>query len=73
MSFCHLRKLAWQKLKRYWKDPLIPFDGIAPQVDASVFIAPTAYLTGKVSVAQNVSIFFGVVARGEILAVSIGA
>ena len=52
---------------------IIPFDGVSPQVDPSAFIAPTAVLTGQVSIAANVSIFFGAVLRGDLMPIEVGA
>lgn len=40
-------------------------DGIAPQIDASAWVAAEATLIGKVVVAAGASVWFGVVARGD--------
>lgn len=53
--------------------PIIPFNGITPKIGENVFIAPTAWITGDVSIEDNVSIFFGVVIRGDINPIRIGA
>jgi carbonic anhydrase/acetyltransferase-like protein (isoleucine patch superfamily) len=45
----------------------------APAVHASAFIAPDAALIGDVTVAAEASIWFNVVARGDIERISIGA
>ncbi len=42
------------------------------QVDASAFIAPGAVLVGDVTVGPEASVWFGVVARGDVEAVVIG-
>ena len=54
--------------------PLYALDGIAPQIDPDVgWIAPTAVLVGDVSVGAEAGIWFGVVARGDIESITIGA
>ncbi|MBS1991838.1 MAG: gamma carbonic anhydrase family protein [Cyanobacteria bacterium SZAS LIN-3] len=45
----------------------------SPQVDASVFVAPTACLIGEVVVHQDASIWFHTVIRGDINSVVIGS
>ncbi|UCC24750.1 MAG: gamma carbonic anhydrase family protein, partial [Gemmatimonadales bacterium] len=44
---------------------LIPFNGIAPRVHPSAFLAPTAVLIGNVEVGAESSIWFGAVLRGD--------
>ncbi|MHA6299873.1 gamma carbonic anhydrase family protein [Devosia sp. CAU 1758] len=54
--------------------PIFALDGVAPRIDENVgWIAPTAVLVGDVSVGPEVGIWFGVVARGDIEPISIGA
>jgi carbonic anhydrase/acetyltransferase-like protein (isoleucine patch superfamily) len=54
--------------------PLYALDGIAPQIDPDVgWIAPTAVLVGDIVVGPEVGIWFGVVARGDIETITIGA
>lgn len=54
--------------------PLYALDGIAPQIDKAVgWIAPTAILVGDVVVGPEAGIWFGVVARGDIETITIGA
>jgi carbonic anhydrase/acetyltransferase-like protein (isoleucine patch superfamily) len=54
--------------------PLYALDGIAPQIDPDVgWIAPTAVLVGDIVVGPEVGIWFGVVARGDIETIAIGA
>jgi carbonic anhydrase/acetyltransferase-like protein (isoleucine patch superfamily) len=49
-------------------------DGIVPLIDPDVaWIAPTAVLAGRVIVGPEVGIWFGVVARGDNEAITIGA
>jgi carbonic anhydrase/acetyltransferase-like protein (isoleucine patch superfamily) len=54
--------------------PLYALDGLAPRIDPDVgWIAPTAVLVGDVVVGAEAGIWFGVVARGDIETISIGA
>ena len=54
--------------------PIYALDGIAPQIDPDVgWIAPTAVLVGDIVVGPEVGIWFGVVARGDIERITIGA
>jgi carbonic anhydrase/acetyltransferase-like protein (isoleucine patch superfamily) len=54
--------------------PLYALDDVSPRIDPDVgFIAPTAVLVGDVVVGPDVGIWFGVVARGDIETISIGA
>ena len=54
--------------------PIYALDGVAPQIHPEVgWIAPTAILTGDVIVGADVGIWFGVVARGDIETITIGA
>ena len=45
---------------------------LTPQIHPSAFIAPSAELIGNVLVAQNASVWFGAVLRGDIEAVTVG-
>ena len=54
--------------------PLYALDGIAPHLDPGLaWIAPTAVLVGRIIVEADASIWFGVVARGDNEAITIGA
>lgn len=54
--------------------PIYSLDGVAPQISPDVgWIAPDAVLTGDIVVGADVGIWFGVVARGDIERISIGA
>lgn len=54
--------------------PVYALDGIAPRIDQNVaFIAPNAVIVGDVVVGPDTGIWFGVVARGDIETISIGA
>ncbi len=44
---------------------ILPFDGRAPKVAESAFLAPTAVLVGDVTVGEEASIWFGAVVRGD--------
>jgi carbonic anhydrase/acetyltransferase-like protein (isoleucine patch superfamily) len=45
--------------------PLFAFEGRAPQVSASAWIAPTATLVGDVIVEEEASVWYGAVLRGD--------
>jgi carbonic anhydrase/acetyltransferase-like protein (isoleucine patch superfamily) len=45
--------------------PLFSFEGIAPTVHPSAFVAPTATLVGDVRVEENASIWYGAVLRAD--------
>jgi len=53
--------------------PSIPFNASHPTIAPSVFIAPSAWIIGDVSIREHSSIFFGAVIRGDIQPISIGA
>lgn len=54
--------------------PIYSLNGVAPQIDPEVgFIAPNAVLVGDVVIGSEVGIWFGVVARGDIERIAIGA
>ena len=54
--------------------PIYALDGLAPNVSPDVgWIAPTAVLVGDVVVGAEAGIWFGVVARGDIERITIGA
>lgn len=54
--------------------PVYALDGVTPQIDPDVgWIAPTAVLVGDVVVGPEAGIWFGVVARGDIETITIGA
>jgi carbonic anhydrase/acetyltransferase-like protein (isoleucine patch superfamily) len=52
--------------------PLVPYLEHTPKISDDSFIAPNAWLTGKVTVESKASVFFGVSARGDIQAIHIG-
>ena len=53
--------------------PTIPFKTDSPRVAPTAFIAPDAWLIGKVSLGEHSSIFFNAVLRGDIQEISIGS
>jgi carbonic anhydrase/acetyltransferase-like protein (isoleucine patch superfamily) len=52
--------------------PAIPFQDKHPQIAENVFVAPTAWVTGDTVLEDDVSLFFGVVIRGDINQVRVG-
>ncbi len=52
--------------------PALAFNGHIPAEGENLFLAPDAWLIGDVTVGKNVSVFFGAVARGDILPIRIG-
>ncbi|MFZ1381519.1 MAG: gamma carbonic anhydrase family protein [Scrofimicrobium sp.] len=52
---------------------LIPFEGKAPQVDPTAWLAPNATLIGDVWVGPGASIWFGAVLRGDMDRIELGA
>ncbi|WP_131682153.1 gamma carbonic anhydrase family protein [Pseudarthrobacter sp. YALA5] len=53
--------------------PLHSFAGNAPAVHESAFIAPTASIIGKATLAENSSAFYGVSVRADTAAITVGA
>ena len=45
--------------------PLFSFEGKAPTVDPTAFIAPTASIVGDVTIEANASVWYGAVVRGD--------
>ncbi|MBI5657544.1 MAG: gamma carbonic anhydrase family protein [Geobacter sp.] len=50
-----------------------PFQGMHPRIDPSVFIAETAVIIGDVTIGPQSSIWYNVVARGDVNFIRIGA
>ena len=50
-----------------------PFRGIHPKIDPTVFIAETAVIIGEVEIGAESSIWYNVVARGDVNFIRIGA
>ena len=53
--------------------PIQQFRSISPTVAEDVFIAPTAFCIGDVTIRELSSVFFGAVLRGDILSIRVGA
>ena len=53
--------------------PLYAFAGDTPAVHDSAFIAPTASVIGKATLAENSSAFYGVSVRADTAAITVGA
>ena len=54
--------------------PIYALDGTAPDISPDIaWIAPTASIIGNVSIGPEAGIWFGVVARGDIEPITIGA
>ena len=51
---------------------IIPFETKTPVVGAGTWVAPDASVIGDVTLGEKVSIFFGAVLRGDILAIRVG-
>ena len=49
----------------YWQVPLFAFEGRAPEVSPTAFVAPTATLVGDVRVEAEASIWYGAVLRAD--------
>ena len=49
------------------------FHGITPQIHEEAFVAPQVFLSGDVRVGQYASLWPGVVARGDVNYISVGA
>ncbi len=52
---------------------IIPFNGKAPRIDPTAFIAPTAVLIGDVEVGPQSSVWFGAVLRADFSPIRVGA
>ncbi len=52
--------------------PIYKLEGVGPQIDPSAFVAPSADLIGRVTVGARASVWFGVVARGDVEDIVIG-
>jgi carbonic anhydrase/acetyltransferase-like protein (isoleucine patch superfamily) len=50
----------------------LPYHGVWPRIAPTAFVAPTAVIVGDVEIGDEVSIWFGVVIRGDTAPVRIG-
>ncbi|MBF0283627.1 MAG: gamma carbonic anhydrase family protein [Magnetococcales bacterium] len=53
--------------------PILPFEGVWPKIDPTAFIHPEAVVIGRVWVGPEASLWPGVVARGDVNEIRIGA
>jgi carbonic anhydrase/acetyltransferase-like protein (isoleucine patch superfamily) len=51
----------------------LPIGNVTPRIGKNVFLAPDAWLIADVELADDVSVFFGAVLRGDIKAIRVGA
>ena len=51
---------------------LLAFDGHAPEIDPTAWIAPNATLIGRVRVLAHASVFYGAVLRGDLADIVLG-
>lgn len=51
---------------------ILTYQGIAPTIDQSAFIAPTAIISGDTVIGKNVGIWYGCVVRGDVAKIRIG-
>ena len=52
--------------------PLLPFEGVVPQVAGDVFIAPGARVIGDVVIGAASSVWYNCVVRGDVMPIRIG-
>ncbi len=52
---------------------ILPFKGVHPRIAASAFIAPTAVVIGDTEIGEDTSLWFGVIVRGDVNVIRIGA
>ncbi|HED24205.1 MAG TPA: gamma carbonic anhydrase family protein, partial [Firmicutes bacterium] len=52
--------------------PVLPYRNYNPQLGKDVFIAPGAYVIGRVTVGSRSSIWFGAVIRGDMAEITVG-
>ena len=52
---------------------ILPFNGKAPRIHSSAYVAPNAVIVGDVEIAEDASVFYGVVIRADVGSIRIGA
>ena len=52
---------------------ILPFNGKQPRIHESAWIAPNATIIGDVEIGPDASVFYGVVLRGDLNKITIGA
>lgn len=53
--------------------PILTLEGKTPRIDPSAWVAPNAYVIGDVEIGPGASIWYGVVLRGDVEPIRIGA
>lgn len=53
--------------------PILPYRGVWPRIASDAFIAPTALVTGDVTIESRASVWFGAAIRGDAAPITIGA
>ena len=51
---------------------ILPYRGKTPEIDPTVFVAPTAAVIGDVTIGAHSSVWFGAVVRGDFQPITIG-
>ncbi|AGP31827.1 gamma carbonic anhydrase family protein [Corynebacterium terpenotabidum] len=51
---------------------ILPFNGVAPRIHRSAYIAPDAVIVGDVLIDEDASVFYGVVVRADVGSIRIG-
>jgi carbonic anhydrase/acetyltransferase-like protein (isoleucine patch superfamily) len=52
---------------------ILPFKGVHPRIAATAFLAPTAVVIGDTEIGEDTSLWFGVIVRGDVNVIRIGA
>lgn len=52
---------------------IIPYQGVTPEIDKEVYIAPSSTLIGEVKVGSKSGIWFNTVLRGDVNSIKIGS
>ncbi|HLJ81800.1 MAG TPA: gamma carbonic anhydrase family protein [Ktedonobacterales bacterium] len=52
--------------------PILPYRGVWPRIAPDAYVAPTATVTGDVTIASRASVWFGAAIRGDSAPTSIG-
>lgn len=53
--------------------PILPFDGVDPEIAADAWVAPTATVIGRARLASRASVFYGTVIRADSERITVGA
>lgn len=51
---------------------ILPYKGIGPSIDPSAYVAPNAYIIGKVTIGPKSSVWFNTLIRGDVNEIIIG-